>query len=167
MAYRFAEDWEKHLMRIPKKELERIFGISGKGIRKKTQIAQIKEALILKAEMEKSRIQQAGIQHVDIETIEPRIREFNNDTLYQAYTKCRSLWLGKSRNLIDYDLIFSGVDLQYVLLDEDTEFILNLMLQEINSRGYNNLDDFGAKSAGEYFGRFKTLEELNANRDLQ
>ncbi len=49
--------------------------------------------------------------------------------------------------------------------DEDLEVIKSAILHEVNRRGYKNVVDFG-KSAGCYFGKYKTLEELNLHSKI-
>jgi hypothetical protein len=104
------------------------------------------------------------LKPVNTENLKPHIREFNNGTLYKVYAQCKLRWLCENPRLINYDLIFAGVDLRYVLSEEDIEIILDMMLQEMHIRGnHTRYDSFGAQTYAAWFGDYETLEELNAN----
>ena len=99
------------------------------------------------------------------ENLKLRIREFNNGTLYKVYEKCKLRWLCENPQLTNHDLIFADVDLRCVLSQEDSEIILDMMLQEMHIRGnYVRHDSFGAKTYAAWFGDYETVEELNAYR---
>ena len=95
------------------------------------------------------------------------IMNFNNETLYRVYeTLSSSLileWAAETRRLNDKYLTFGDYNFDYVSTKNEVAIILADLLLEIQRRGFKTIKDFGNSTAGEWFGNYRTVEELNAN----
>ena len=89
------------------------------------------------------------------------IKPLNNAVIYRAYkmfnTKILSNEPLASRYYFDLTL------LNYVIERDEVPMLVNELRAEIERRGFTDIEVFGKQTAGEWFGKYKTVEELNAN----
>jgi hypothetical protein len=102
------------------------------------------------------------------------IPTFNNDAIYRLYDLTVKFNDYKRGNLVAEHFTVANTNIFNIDVNiknadnlNDLEVIQLFILHEVNRRGFETIIDFGQKTAGIFFGKYPTFEELNLKRKIE